>query len=373
VRNIGSEWRNLAEGLLRVEALETQFRAEWGPRLEEARKERNEAERRRAKELGRAALVAASVVALLLSAVVLALLLFFPLEVVVAFFFLALVVPITLALYGVWSLLRNPDSFPVTSNLSDRWWGTISGRTPSVRHSGPALPARGYGDEGEEAFVSYLARALSKEYVAVRGLLVARNLDADVIVVGPTGIWVYEVKHWSGEITCKRGEWRRVKTYRVPGGRLVQEHEVLRPFNNQWVKEANSVKEILRRGLPRYSNLHEAVGGGLVFTHGQFSFFADGSCEAWVGTPRSCVEALSVSSKRPDFTMHKRLQVIDALLEWSDRLHEQQGEAPLATSSAVELAERLHEDAVSRASSYLSDVSEPGSVAISKEVKETRK
>ena len=39
----------------------------------------------------------------------------------------------------------------------------------------------------------------------MRGLLVARNL----VVVDPTGVWVYEVKHWSGEITCERGEWRR--------------------------------------------------------------------------------------------------------------------------------------------------------------------
>jgi hypothetical protein len=52
---------------------------------------------------------------------------------------------------------------------------------------------RRYGDQGEESFVSYLSGALSKEYVAVRTLLVAQNLDADVIVVGPTGSWIYEV------------------------------------------------------------------------------------------------------------------------------------------------------------------------------------
>jgi hypothetical protein len=372
VRNIGPEWRNLAEGFLRVEASEAKFRAEWGARLEEARRKRNEAERQRARERGRAALIIASVMALLISTIALILLLFFTLEVAAAFFFLALVVPITVALFAVWSLLHTPDYFPVPSNLSARWWYAISGGAPSVRRSGPDLTARRYGDEGEEVLVSYLARALPKEYVAVRGLLVARNLDADVIVVGPTGIWVYEVKHWSGQITCERGEWRRVKTYREPGGRLVQELEVLRPFDKQWIKEANSVKEILRRRLPRWPNFHEAVGGGLVFTHGGLSFFADGSCKAWVGTPMSCVEALSVSAKRSDFTMQKRLLVIDALLEWSDELHEQMGEAPAATSSAIELAEHLHEEAVSRASSYLSAVDEPGSIAINVKAKEVR-
>ena len=42
--------------------------------------------------------------------------------------------------------------------------------------------------------------------------------------------------------------------------------------------------------------------------------------------------------------MEGRLRVLEVLLERSDRLHEQQGAAPWATSSAVELARRLHED-----------------------------
>jgi hypothetical protein len=371
VRSIGPEWRNLAEGLLRVETLEAQFRAEWGPRLEETRRERNEAELRRLRGRGRAALVAASALALLLFAVALVLLLLSPLAVTVVLV-LALVIPAVLVLYGVWALLHIPDPLPDPSDLSGRWWGTISGRTLSVQRSGPALSARRYGDEGEAAFVSHLAGELPEEYVAVSGLMVARSLDADVIVVGPTGIWVYEVKHWSGEITCQDGQWRRIKTYREPGGRLVQKHEVLRPFDKQWIKEANAVKETLRRRLTQSPNLREAVGGGLVFTHGGLSFFADGSCKAQIYTLRSCVDALWGSPEMPDFTMQKRLRLIDALLEWSDRLHEQQGEAPSAMSSSVELAERLHEEAVSRAVSYLSSVGEPGSVPISEE-KEARK
>jgi hypothetical protein len=198
-------------------------------------------------------------------------------------------------------------------------------------------------------------------------------LDADVIVVGPTSVWVYEVKHYSGEITCERGQWRRVKTYRQAGGRLVRELEVLKPFDKQWVKEASAVKEILRRKLPRDQALPKALGGGLVFTHGKVAFHADGSCQAWVGTSRACVEAIAVAAEIPRLTMEKRLRIIDALLEWSDRLHGQQGEPPPKTSSSVELAEHLHEDAVSRASSYLSSVGEPVSAAPSPTVKEAKK
>ena len=201
----------------------------------------------------------------------------------------------------------------------------------------------------------------------------ARNLDADVIVVGPTGVLVYEVKHYTGEITCERPQWRRVKTYRQPGGRLVRELEDLRPFDKQWVKEASAVKEALRRSFPRYRALPKALGGGIVFTHRGLSVRADDSCQAWVGKPESCVDAIAGSSEIPDLTMEKRLQAIDALLERSDMLQCQQGEAPPETPSSVELAERLHEEAVSRASSYLSDVGEPGGAAPSPEVEEARK
>jgi hypothetical protein len=372
MKSIGPEWRNLAEGLLRVEALEAQFRTKWGLRLEEAQRKRKEAELQRLRRRGHSALVAASVVALLLFAMALLLLLLSSPATTVALV-LALVVPAVLILYGVWALLHTPASFPDPSDLSGRWWATLSGSGLSVRRSAPPLSARRYGDVGEAAFISYLVGGLPEEYVAVSGLLVARSLDADVIVAGPTGIWVYEVKHWSGQIVCQDGQWRRIKTYHKPGGSLVQEHQVLKPFDKQWIREANAVKETLRRRVPHLPNLHEAVGGGLVFTHGGFSLSADSTCNAQVYTPRSCAEALSGSPEVPGFTMQDRLRAIDALLEWSDRLHERQGEALWEAASSAELAEHLHEDAISVASSYLSGIEEPGSVVIDEEVKEVSK
>ncbi len=372
MRSIGPEWRDLAEGFTHVEALEARFRAIWGPRLEEARRRRQEGELRRLRGRGHTALVAASIVALLLFAMALLLLLFSsPATIVVLV--LAFVVPAVLTLYGVWALLHTPAPFPDPSDLSGRWWKTISEPVLSVRRSGPALTARGYGDVGEAAFVSHLAGQLPEEYVAVSGLLVARSLDADVIVAGPTGIWVYEVKHWSGQIVCQDGQWRRVKTYYKPGGRLVQEYQVLKPFDKQWLREANAVKETLRRRVPQCPNLHEAVCGGLVFTHGGFSFSADSTCKARVYTPRSCVEAIWDAPEIPGFTMQERLRAIDALLEWSDWLHERQGEASWETASSVELAEHLREETISVATSYLSDVGDLGSIVITEEAKEASK
>lgn len=375
VRNIAPQWRNLAEGFLGVEDLEARFRAEWGPRLEEARRKKEEDERQRSRERGRAAILAASVLvfALFALALVLRLLSFGGTTAVLV---LAVVVPAILTLYGAWALQHTPDPLPDPSDLSGRWWRTVSAHGPSVRRPGPALEARGYGDQGEEALVSLLSEALSGDYVALRGPLVARNLDADLVVAGPTGVWVYEVKHWSGEITCRGGQWRRTKTYRERGGRLVRETQNIRPFDGQWAKEASAVREALRLGLPGHLGLHGAVGGGLVFTHPGLSFSQDGSCRAWYGRPGSCPWTISRSPEVPAYTTEGSLRVLDALLERSDRLHEQKGAAPWATSSAVELAQRLHEEAVARARSYLPDAAdggEPASAVPDAEAQEPRK
>jgi hypothetical protein len=123
-------------------------------------------------------------------------------------------------------------------------------------------------------------------------------------------------------------------------------------------KEAASVKEVLRREMPEHPDLPGAIGGGLVFTHAGLSFIADNTCHSWYGRPASCVEVLSRSPEMPGFTMERRLGAVDALLDWSDRLHRRQGEASWETEDAVELAERLYVDAVSTASTYVSESSD---------------
>jgi hypothetical protein len=137
-------------------------------------------------------------------------------------------------------------------------------------------------------------------------------------------------------------------------------------------KEASAVKGALRR-LSGPADLPGVVGGGLVFTHGEVSFRGDDSCRAWVGRPSSCAETLRSSPEIPNFAMEKRLRVLDVLLEWSDRLHDLQGEARWETSSSIALAERLYDESVSRAAAYCSQMGEHAAVSISEEAKEARK
>ncbi|HEU0089862.1 MAG TPA: NERD domain-containing protein, partial [Pseudonocardiaceae bacterium] len=92
---------------------------------------------------------------------------------------------------------------PVSLDIVQRWWAEVS--STSTTAQGQVT----YGDEGVEDFLCLLRHRLGDRYLVVRELPVARSLDVDMLVVGPTGVWVFEVKHWSGTIICRDGRWSR--------------------------------------------------------------------------------------------------------------------------------------------------------------------
>lgn len=55
--------------------------------------------------------------------------------------------------------------------------------------------------DGEHDFVRQLQRVLDSSHYIIYRLQQKRSDDIDVTVVGPTGIWVFEVKYWAGSIT----------------------------------------------------------------------------------------------------------------------------------------------------------------------------
>lgn len=234
------------------------------------------------------------------------------------------------------------DGDPVGLDLVRRWWDEISGDY--------YLPVEKSGDEGENDFVEYLVPWLPDAYLAVRERLVARHLDADLIVVGPTGVWVFEVKHWSGEIYCHEGRWSRGKSYFAPGGYKQYEEEDRRPPDKQWCREFDSVQQTLRRSTPHLgSRLDRLVSGGVVFTHPEAELYIDDSCEAEYGRPLYWANAILDEPELPWFTVELKLQVLDALLKRSDRLEDEE----VVPLYATHLAADLYEDAAARARSYL--------------------
>jgi hypothetical protein len=230
---------------------------------------------------------------------------------------------------GLWQFLlaalARPEH-PLRGRLRARLFPSLlpHWRQGIVRRVPPGKPYEGV--VGERRFVQALRRSRAPGYVLYR-LRQRPGDDVDVVVVGPSGIWVSEVKYWSGWIVSQNGGWSREKTYYAPGGRLVTEpREVSQPPDQQWKRMADDVAETLRRRdgqlLARIPSLTQ-IRGGLAFTHDEASYEIAEDCPFAWGRIGLWEEQLADAPRLADLRERDVLQVLDALLGRHSEFSEQ--------------------------------------------------
>jgi hypothetical protein len=232
---------------------------------------------------------------------------------------------------------------PVPLDILRQWWQTIAFVPPRSIEK--------LGDIGEREFLAMLQSRLPDTYCAVTNVLVARNLDADMVLVGPTGIWILESKYWSGKIKVRQGIWRRTKTYYEPGGTLANKEEDLESFALQWAREMNAVVKIITTKLPSLSWLAFSIEGGLVFTHPDVELDIDDSCRVAYGKVDYWVEQILDHALIPDLsTEESQLQIIDVLVSSGDTFKANQ-----SRSSASALAQTLYDSTAQKAEAFVAE------------------
>jgi hypothetical protein len=394
MKTVESTWRNLAKGHERVRELELSLQLAWAPQVEQAQRQKYQADldswdsrqKQRVSEHERALSIWTQAIAdqrLLLrtatgsgvrrAGIVVPASLF--LLTVTALLGVVAINAMQLILLGIcigsaiaftpaaWSAFqfaqlqsRKPSAVamedprpqqeePIRLALIDQWWQQISddGTYQSKETAD-------YGDVGEEQFYRHLTRSLPDDHVGIRGILVKKGLDVDLLVAGPTNVWVFEVKHWSGTITCRNGNWRRSKPYYAPGGVLRCEEQEIRSFDRQWMRERREVEETLRRRL-HSSHLADRIAGGLAFTHPNVILDIDQSCECGCGLPESWTTYLRevAASNQETITQQSKLRVLDALLDRAEHIDYSYTQR----RCCIELAERLSDDMTDWAKSYV--------------------
>src|SRR5262249_28183154 len=147
------------------------------------------------------------------------------------------------------------------------------------------------------------------------------GLDVDLLVVGPTAVWVFEVKHWTGLIMCRDGHWWRSKNYYSSQGALRCDEGEIKPFDRQWIRERKEIQETLRRRV-RPPHLGERVTGGLVFTHLNVVLDIDESVKCGFGSPEFWATHLREVAGRnqESITLSSKLAVLDGLLDRAESI-----------------------------------------------------
>lgn len=199
-----------------------------------------------------------------------------------------------------------------------------------------ALPAQKpyEGAVGEYHFIARLQALDSRSYMLYR-LRQQPGDDVDVVVVGPRGVWVFEVKYLSGILCWREGVWTHLKTYRGPGGAPMSEpRAVSEAFDQQWRRMAEEVAETIRRRAPALvarQPLAARVRGGLVFTHPQAIYDIPAGCPFNWGVIQFWIETLAKIPEVPGMDEGAAMEVLDALLS---RHRQVSGEPPVRSMAA---------------------------------------
>ncbi|MGZ6347310.1 MAG: hypothetical protein ACXWNC_07095, partial [Anaerolineales bacterium] len=196
------------------------------------------------------------------------------------------------------------------------------------------------GKKGSGSLRSFLAHSLPDSYISYS------LSPAELILVGPSGVWVLIDVDWSGLIARESGIWTQIVTVHDKLGRGRSEeiaHES--SPDDQWLQRKDNLKKLIELHFPDRARTLNAIGGGVVFTNPkttldkkriQGNTASYGTQKAWVGRIRS-------SPSHEDFTLENQLLILDILAE------------PLTGQnvSAKGEAERLYRLAVEELRSYV--------------------
>jgi len=356
MRILNPEWTNLSKGYQAARDLERQaysnWEAVWQKSVEFARAQglkraaaAIQAQIRDEKRALRIVLVLLAGV-LLLMAVLGALiehypslrLFLLPIGVINLLQSLILLLPIAEKVLAILALskLQPPPEEPQSSlDLTEQWWQAISEQQ--------ALESADSAEAGQVAFLKYLAQHLHDDYFAVRSPFLQSSLNVDVLVIGPTGIWLFETRHWRGGVTCRGGVWQREPAPKAPLENLST------PLDQSWLAGRKIVEQMLALKLARNANLGALLHGGLVFTHPDVQIQIDSSSKAQVGTPSQWLQRIRDARQFAHFSTELQLLVLDILLDYALSLYVTH---PLVKSS-VELAKALYGDLLEELRQYV--------------------
>ena len=236
-----------------------------------------------------------------------------------------------LAIVALGKISPPPEENQTSLEVTDRWWEQVSSQNPTE----PASEA----ELGEFNLLQYFSENLPDDYFAVRNLLNQKSMHVDVLLIGPTGIWLFEIKNWQGRVICRNGVWQ------CEDAAADQNQS----FDQLWLEERASVEKALGLRLARNANFGPLIRGGLVFTHPDVQLDIDGSSQTQYGTPPEWLQRVRETGKIAQFSIEVELIVLDALLDYALSLYVTR---PLV-KSAVELAKLIYGDVLEDLRQYV--------------------
>ncbi|HJS19005.1 MAG TPA: nuclease-related domain-containing protein [Anaerolineales bacterium] len=338
MRIIEKNWVDIHAGFQAVQSLETRLKYDWKRAIQVAQNRETQPARIRYERTKR-------ITAILLMALLPAFVLFcagvtYLPELRPPLFasFCMLVIPgIVLSLvlvrnFGVAGVPRPSDAPPL--DIEKEWWSLLRPKSYVIQKG---------GQRGEIDFLKSLA-FLDDSFIAVWGLLTSTKVrsDTDVLLLGPNGIWIFEVKYWNGAIHKQNRVWSSVYWN---GRRKSYEKSP----DEQWLHQKDEVSKTIAIQLRNRTWPEDLIKGGVVFAHRNTKFGQIEHPQAAYGKPGAWRKRIQDSKPLDGFSLPDRLQVLDALIRYANRYEREE----FVITSASDAANQLYDQAAAALQKYV--------------------
>jgi hypothetical protein len=332
MHTLDPKWSDLAGGYQAIQSLMAKLAAEFGRAVQvgqqqQFRKDMSEWLKKRRVFYVLLAVAPLSIIALCLTA-------YFYRQVACVIIYWALLVGIILVTLAVASrqyLLQVVNGMPASPaadgrvvDLEARWWESLSQQELALQKA---------GEKKEENFLTLLANSFPDPYVA-------RILpDGSVLLLGPSGIWIFTTRYWSGTLIKLDGIWKQIQTRRDKLWRKRYEELAIEPGpDDLWLQQKQDVAKTLETLPPGRAWILGLVQGGVVFTHPKADLDKNRIQDntASYGASNAWVERIRNAPAVEGFTLDIQLEILDALTSKNGQL----------TVSSKDEAERLYQQAV---------------------------
>jgi hypothetical protein len=176
-----------------------------------------------------------------------------------------------------------------------------------------------WGLIGEFDLIRELERIVSPDTYILHSLKPKPGDDMDVVVIGPKGIWYFEVKHWNAHFTWQAGAWQVWQLdYETRTPRPVPMRETP---DAQWARMRSEALEILKAsGGSASESLKKVpvkgdIQGGIVFSNPNASIEIDRLAPFRYGTIEQWIAIYQAAPRLKDMTPGRALEMLETLLE----------------------------------------------------------
>jgi hypothetical protein len=179
-----------------------------------------------------------------------------------------------------------------------------------------------WGLLGEFELIRALERVTSPDVYILHSLQPKPRDDLDVVILGPKGLWYFEVKHWNAHFIWQAGTWQVWQfDYETQAPKPVPLKETP---DAQWARMREEILTHLRANagnLVKKFPALENIQGGLVFSSPNATLEIDRAAPFRYGTIEQWITTYQAAPRLKDMTPGRTLQLLEALLKRHQSLH----------------------------------------------------